>query len=61
MEYSVHPLEEWGMPEGVRPGNHWIYQNTFVDMESFVPVLDSVLQNVGIPVLHQDQKSNTQI
>jgi len=54
MKYSVHPLKEWGMPEGVRPGNHWIYQNTFVDMESFVPVLDSVLQNAGIPVIHQD-------
>jgi len=37
------------MPEGVRPGNHWIYQNTFVDMESFTAILDDTMQRAGIP------------
>ena len=49
MQYSIHPPKSWGMPEGVRPGNHWIYQNTFVDMESFTTTLDNTMQQAGIP------------
>ena len=48
MDYAHHPIPKWGMPEGVRPGNHWIYQNTFVDMESFANVLDQTMQKAGI-------------
>lgn len=49
MEYSVHPKRSWGLPNGVRPGNHWIYQNTFVDMEKFVEILDETMMSAGIP------------
>lgn len=48
MDYALHPIPTWGMPEGVRPGNHWIYQNTFVDMETFAPTLDKTMQQAGI-------------
>jgi hypothetical protein len=51
IKYSIHPEKKWGMPEGVRPGNHWIYQNTFVDMETFAPVLDSTMQQAGIKAM----------
>ena len=49
MEYAVHPKRSWGLPTGVRPGNHWIYQNTYVDMEKFAKVLDETMASAGIP------------
>lgn len=30
LSYSLHPSPEWEMPKDNRPGNHWIYQNTYV-------------------------------
>lgn len=48
LDYSLHPKENWGLPEGTRPGNHWIYQNTFVDMNTFAPMLDKIMQKAGI-------------
>lgn len=46
MEFSIHPKRSWGLPSGVRPGNHWIYQNTFVDMVKFHKVLDETMSSV---------------
>lgn len=47
--YSLHPDPEWPLPDGPNPGNHWIYQNTFVDMGDFADHLDSLMQQAGIP------------
>ena len=46
MEYSIHPKRSWGLPTGVRPGNHWIYQNTFVNMDKFHKVLDKTMSTL---------------
>jgi hypothetical protein len=46
MEFSVHPKRSWGLPTGVRPGNHWIYQNTFVDMDKFHKAIDETMASM---------------
>jgi len=46
--YSMHPKPEWPLPHDTRPGNFWINQNTFVDMESFTTVLDELMSQAGI-------------
>jgi hypothetical protein len=47
MEYTLHPKRSW-VADGVRPGNHWIYQNTYVDMAKFHKVLDETMHSAGI-------------
>lgn len=56
IRYSIHPDPEWDLPFDKRPGQHWINQNTFVDMESFAPVLDGLMQKAGIPVMRRPQQ-----
>jgi hypothetical protein len=50
MEYAIHPKKSWGLPDGVRPGNHWIYQNTYVDMDKFSKAIDETMASAGIRV-----------
>lgn len=56
IKYSLHPDPSWPLPNATangRPGNHWIYQNTFVDMETFAPVLDDLMLKAGILPMHR--------
>ena len=47
-EYAVHPKPSWELPHDKRPGNQWVYQNTLVDLEDFVPTLDAAMKAAGI-------------
>ena len=46
--FSLHPEPNWPRPINQSPGGHWIYQNTLVSMEDFVPVLDELMAAKGI-------------
>jgi hypothetical protein len=46
--YSLHPEPDMPMPTGGTPGNMWIYQNTYVDMDLFGPEIDNLMRMSGI-------------
>jgi hypothetical protein len=46
--YTLHPQLDWPRPSGVRPGAHWIYQNTLVSIENIAPLIDKVMAAKGI-------------
>lgn len=48
LAYTLHPHPSWELPKDSWPGNHWIYQNTFVDMDHFGPHVDAMMQQAGI-------------
>ena len=48
VSYALHPRSEWPLPTDKRPGNHWVYQNTFVDILDLAPHLDALMESVGI-------------
>ncbi|EFN57890.1 expressed protein, partial [Chlorella variabilis] len=48
MEYVLHPDPNGPHPEDGWPGNPWIYQNTYVDMEHFGPYIDTAMAAAGI-------------
>ncbi len=49
MTYSLHPEPNTPLPQDGWPGNLWIYQNTYVDMNLFGPVIDRLMDQAGIP------------
>ena len=48
MTYSLHPEPDMPLPTDGTPGNLWIYQNTYVDMNLFGPEIDELLKRAGI-------------
>jgi hypothetical protein len=46
--YTLHPQLDWPRPTGVRPGAHWIYQNTLVSIENIAPLIDKLMAAKGI-------------
>ncbi len=46
--YALHPTPEWGLPTDQRPGNHWVYQNTVVDVRDLAPAIDAAMAAAGI-------------
>lgn len=48
LTYSLHPDPSWPLPSNSWPGNPWIYQNTYVDMDDFGPALDAMMKKAGI-------------
>lgn len=48
LKYQLHPHPEWPLPHNGSPGNIWVYQNTFVDMESLAPILDELMAAMNI-------------
>ncbi|KAL4441531.1 hypothetical protein ABPG77_002035 [Micractinium sp. CCAP 211/92] len=49
MEYVLHPDPHGPHPVDGWPGNPWVYQNTYVDMEHFGPYIDAAMKAAGIP------------
>ena len=39
--HGPHPVDTW-------PGNPWVYQNTYVDMDHFGPYVDHAMELAGI-------------
>ncbi|KAL4550286.1 hypothetical protein Ndes2526B_g08441 [Nannochloris sp. 'desiccata'] len=50
--YSLHPEPDMPLPEDGWPGNLWIYQNTYVDMNVFGPEIDRLMEKAGISPMH---------
>ncbi len=48
ISYALHPQSVWPLPTDKRPGNYWVYQNTFVDILDLAPHIDSLMERVGI-------------
>jgi hypothetical protein len=48
LEYKLHGDPTWPLPSNSWPGNPWIYQNTYVDMKEFGPLIDDMMAAVGI-------------
>jgi hypothetical protein len=48
LTYSLHPDPSWPLPQDGWPGNPWIYQNTYVDMEHYGPYIDAMMAQAGI-------------
>jgi hypothetical protein len=48
IQYALHPQSSWPLPTDKRPGNYWVYQNTFVDIIDLAPHIDSLMERVGI-------------
>ena len=48
MPFRLHPDPNGEHPTDGWPGNPWIYQNTYVDMASFGPVIDKMMAAAGI-------------
>ena len=46
--YSLHPGPDMALPQDGWPGNLWIYQNTYVDMNFFGPEIDALMEKAGI-------------
>jgi hypothetical protein len=46
--YALHPEPDMPLPTDGWPGNLWIYQNTYIDMNLFGPVLDDLMATAGI-------------
>ena len=46
--YSLHPEPDMPLPSDGWPGNLWIYQNTYVDMNVFGPEIDAMFERSGI-------------
>ena len=46
-EYDIHPQPDWDRPTNSHAGNHWIYQNTLVDIENIAPMLDELMEYTG--------------
>lgn len=45
----LHPGPEEPLPKHGLPGAPWVYQNTFVDIDSFAKSFDEVMTKAGIP------------
>lgn len=44
----MHPRHDDLSPQNSWPGNQWIYQNTYVDMEVFSEAVDKMMALAGI-------------
>ena len=47
--FSLHPDPKEPLPSNSWPGNPWVYQNTYVDMDKFGPAIDDMMRAAGIP------------
>jgi Glycosyltransferase 61 len=48
ISYALHPQSSWPLPTDKRPGNYWVYQNTFVDIVYIAPHIDALMGRMGI-------------
>lgn len=48
LTYSLHPDPSWPLPHDSWPGNPWIYQNTYVDMDDFKTAIDAMMKQARI-------------
>lgn len=55
LEYKLHPDPAWPLPSNSWPGNPWVYQNTYVDMAEFGPLIDEMMAAVGIREMTEQQ------
>lgn len=46
--FRLHPEKDDPLPRDKWPGNQWIYQNTYVDMNIFGKEIDKMMQMAGI-------------
>jgi len=49
LNLQAHPTEDLPKPQDPDPPAYWAFQNTWVDMQSFSPVLEESLQLADIP------------
>lgn len=54
--YSLHPEPDMPLPTDGWPGNLWIYQNTYVDMNEFGPEIDAMFARSGIKPMFNDDE-----
>ena len=47
--FNLHPDPTEPLPNSSWPGNQWIYQNTYMDMESLSQAIDDMMQKASIP------------
>ena len=52
LTYSLHPDPSWPLPQDSWPGNPWIYQNTYVDMDDFRNYIDAMMAKSEILPMH---------
>lgn len=47
-KFQLHPKKDDPLPQDKWPGNQWVYQNTYVDMEIFGKEIDKMMELAGI-------------
>ena len=50
-KFQLHPKKDDPLPQDKWPGNQWVYQNTYVDMEIFGKEIDKMMELAGIQPL----------
>lgn len=51
-DFTLHPPENAEKPTSSSAPKHWIYQASYIDMDEFAGVLDSVMGQAGIQPMH---------
>jgi hypothetical protein len=48
MKFQLHPDPKDLLPQDSWPGNQWIYQNTYIEMNIFRDEIDAMMKRAGI-------------
>lgn len=49
IKFQLHPDPKDPLPQDSWPGNQWIYQNTYIEMNIFRDEIDAMMKEAGIP------------